>query len=66
MLLLGTRQEVTKKRAKAFPLGSPMFVPRFKREDEKDIRVYSATLAIRLPRAAGRGSAIEMDAEKAF
>ena len=35
-----------------------MFVPRFKREDEKDIRVYSATLAMRLPRAAGRGSEI--------
>jgi hypothetical protein len=66
MLLLGTRQEVTKKRAKAFPLDLPCSCRASKGKTRKDIRVYSATLAIRLPRAAGRGSAIEMDAEKAF
>ena len=59
MLLLGTCREVTKKRAKAFPLGSPMFVPRFKREDEKDRNASYASPTFWPPRAAGAGYRIK-------
>ena len=40
MLLLGASQEVTKKDAKTFPLGSPLSVPLFKNKDEKNIYIF--------------------------
>ena len=45
MLLLGASQEVTKKDAKTFPLGTPLALPRYKEKQEKDIKFLSASLA---------------------
>ena len=58
MLLLGARQEVTKKRAKTFPLGTPLALPLFK-EGWGERHENSGCIARRQTlRAAGRGSEI--------
>ena len=56
MLLLGTSQEVTKKDAKTFPLGSPLSVPLYKDKDEKNRYSYPVSLATEPTRAAGEES----------
>jgi hypothetical protein len=56
MLLLGAHQEVTKKCAKTFPLGSPLALPLYKEKKEKDIKLLNASLAVLPPRAADMGS----------
>jgi hypothetical protein len=45
MPLLGASQEVAKKDAKTFPLGSPLALPLYKAEQEKNIKVFYALLA---------------------
>ena len=56
MLLLGASQEVTKKDAKTFPLGSPLSVPLYKDKDEKNRYSYPVSLATEPTRAAGEES----------
>ena len=56
MLLLAARQEVAKKRAKTFPLGTPLALPLFKDKKEKDIKYLCASLAMLPPRAADADS----------
>ena len=53
MPLLAARQEVAKKRAKAFPLGFPLALPLYKAHQEIDITIFYVVLQILPPRAAG-------------
>ncbi|MBQ7398649.1 MAG: hypothetical protein IJW09_07505 [Clostridia bacterium] len=53
MPLLAARQEVAKKRAKAFPLGFPLALPLYKAHQEIDIKIFYAVLQVLSPRAAG-------------
>jgi len=52
MLLLGAPQEVAKKGAKAFPLGSPLALPLYKEKDEINIKALRAVLPSLPTRAA--------------
>ena len=52
LLLLGVSQEVAKKETKVFPLGSPLALPLFKDEDEKDRDFLHVSPATKPPRAA--------------